>query len=98
MVHLYWGRWWIAAGVGREDHRGGCRARSDSECLNTENAYEVAHTKAASIRLDIALIPRQSEGCPGHLNDEKVEASSCRQARYFDVKILSTATGCDCHA
>src|ERR1700756_1297696 len=74
MIDLHRGRCWVCCRIIVEHLwcRGG--TRRDNECLDVKAPPETLLSNASGIGFNIALVPRQPEGCIGNLDHEKVEA------------------------
>src|SRR5262249_14448902 len=73
MIDLHWRSRWVCCRIIVEYL--GCRGDtgSDNEGLDVEAPPEILLPDAIVIGFDIALVPRQAEGCIRNLDHEKVE-------------------------
>src|SRR5215471_12200917 len=94
MIHLDRVERWVQCGIREwtvEDDRCGCWTRSDTERLDIEASPEVLDSISSMVALEIALIPRHSKWCSGHLDHEDIKIGIRWQPRCKDSHVFGIA-------
>src|ERR1051326_9180761 len=100
MIHLDWVERRVQAGVREwsvEDLRRRCAARRHGECFDAKAPDETFMAPALFVRLDVALIPSDTKGGLGYLDDKEVEIRLRRKSLDDHVHDLHWARGSDPH-